>query len=61
MTILAVLISRRLLIAAAAGNQYLIEISGYVGSQGKGFINISCEVLFGQEKPGHDILESVQC
>jgi hypothetical protein len=37
--------------AAIAGNQYLIEIGGYGGSQGKGFLNISCETVLGQEKP----------
>jgi hypothetical protein len=37
--------------AAIAGNQYLIEIGGYGGSQGKGFLNISCEGVFGPEKP----------
>jgi hypothetical protein len=37
--------------AAIAGNQYLIEIGGYGGSQGKGFLNISCEAVVGPEKP----------
>jgi hypothetical protein len=37
--------------AAIAGNQYLIEVGGYGGSQGKGFITISCEAVFGPEKP----------
>jgi len=36
---------------AIAGNQYLIEIGGYGGSQGKGFITITCEAEFGAEKP----------
>ncbi len=37
--------------AAIAGNQYLIEIGGYGASQGKGFLTISCEGVFGPEKP----------
>ena len=36
---------------AVAGNQYLIEIGGYGGSQGKGFLTITCEAVFGEEKP----------
>ena len=37
--------------AAIAGNQYLIEIGGYGGSQGKGFLTITCDAVFGPEKP----------
>lgn len=41
----------QLTFSAIAGNQYLIEVGGYGASQGKGFITISCEGVFGPEKP----------